>query len=196
MVVVGRVSPLAPAPGLVEDLAGRVELELARRRVAHPHRPGSAPALELLQLELDQPALAAHAIDDLQVLGVARRAAGHEAAKAVGAAELVLNGEDVGGIIAGGDVTDVLSEREDFDGIYAEILQVIELGTCRGKRASSIDATALSKSSYMQLINDEIVPGRCRIAGSIVALGGRCNEAVILKRYCWPSEAPGTSTDQ
>src|SRR5437763_12334189 len=78
------MSPLAPAPRLVEDLAGRVELELARRRVAHPHRPGSAPALELLQLELDQPALAAHAVDDLQVLRVARRAAGHEAAKAVG----------------------------------------------------------------------------------------------------------------
>ena len=75
-----------PAPALVDELAEGVELQLPGGLVSDPHRRGAAPALEPFHLLLAEPALAADAEENLQVLGVAGGAALDEAAELVGVA--------------------------------------------------------------------------------------------------------------
>ncbi len=60
-----------PPPGEVDELAVGVELALTGRAVADPDRAGAAPALEIAELQRRQAALAADAVDDLEVTGVA-----------------------------------------------------------------------------------------------------------------------------
>ena len=82
VIVVGRVAAPMPAPRQIHQLPERVELQLAGRLVADPHRRRAAVAVEV-DLLLDHPALATDAVEDLEVLGVAGGAALDETAELI-----------------------------------------------------------------------------------------------------------------
>src|SRR5947209_9658577 len=68
IIVVGRMTAAMPAPRQVHQLAIRVELPLLGGVVADPYRPGAAVALQALRVSLAEPALAADAVDNLELL--------------------------------------------------------------------------------------------------------------------------------
>src|SRR5919199_4761314 len=58
-----------PAPGQFEQHPVSVQLQLARCGVADPHGSRSPVALEVFEAYLGEPTLAAHAVEDLHILG-------------------------------------------------------------------------------------------------------------------------------
>ena len=83
VVVIWRVAALVPAPAQVDEGPVGVELELVRRRIADPDRPGAPVAIELEE-DLGQAPFAADSVHDLELVGAAGGAALHEAAETVG----------------------------------------------------------------------------------------------------------------
>src|SRR4051812_48352287 len=83
VVVVGGAAHLVPLPRQVEEVPVDIELQLLGGGVADAHGCRALVPLER-ELELDQAALSADAVHDLQVVDAARRAALDEAAEPVG----------------------------------------------------------------------------------------------------------------
>src|SRR5205823_5676491 len=73
VVVVRRAASLVPAPRQLQEIAVHVQLELFGGGVADAYGRRPSVALEMIELELGQTALAADAEHDLEVLGAARR---------------------------------------------------------------------------------------------------------------------------
>jgi hypothetical protein len=83
VVVVGRMAAPVPPIGEIDEQAQRIELKLRSCAVADAHRASAAIALEV-ELELGDPALAAHPVRDVSGPSVARGREVDEAAEAVG----------------------------------------------------------------------------------------------------------------
>src|SRR5581483_521731 len=74
------IAALAPTPRKLDDRAVHVGLILALGRVANSHRPRAPPAVQILQRQLGDAALAIDRIENLQLLGLARGASLNEPA--------------------------------------------------------------------------------------------------------------------
>ena len=57
----------------------------------------------------------------------------HEIPESVRPAVLVFHGKDVRRVVSAGNVASELSQRHEFDGVDAEIAQVVKLGNCGGE---------------------------------------------------------------
>ena len=84
VVVARRVAAPVPAPRQVDELAVGIELELSGGVVPDPDRSRTSVSLEPLDDVAPESALAAHAVHDLEILGVAGGRAHDERAERIG----------------------------------------------------------------------------------------------------------------
>ena len=119
-------------------------------------------------------------VDDIENDGDAAGMGGvDQSAEPVRPAIALLDCEDEGRIVAPGDIPREFIGSHHLNCVDTEILEVVELADDGIEVAAPIGAGRIEhKTSDMQLVDDELIPGRRRIAGALPDIIGIGHDAV------------------